>query len=129
MKAIQFDEQQCKSCYKCVRGCAIKAIEVRNGKAQIIDDQCILCGRCLDICPQSAKKFLSDLDKVKAFIQNKEHVVASLAPSYLVALNHKHPVQVVTALKKLGFNQVRETTEAATYVTEAYAQMVQEGSL
>ena len=129
MKAIQFDENQCKSCYKCVRGCAIKAIEVRNGKAQILDDQCILCGRCLDICPQSAKKFLSDLDKVKDFIQNKEHVVASLAPSYMVALNHSHPGQVVTALKKLGFTQVRETTEAATYVTDAYARMVQEGSM
>ncbi len=45
MKVIGFEEAQCKNCYKCVRSCAVKAIEVKNGQAQIIDDQCILCGR------------------------------------------------------------------------------------
>ena len=129
MKVIGFEESQCKSCYKCVRGCTVKAIEVKNGKAQILDDQCILCGRCLEICPQSAKKFVSDLDKVKYFIQHHEHVVASLAPSYMVALNHSHPGQVVTALKQLGFTQVRETSEAATYVTEEYAKLIHEGKM
>lgn len=129
MKVIGFEESQCKSCYKCVRGCPVKAIEVKNGKAQIIDDQCILCGRCMEICPQSAKKFVSDLDKVKYFIQHHEHVVASLAPSYMVALNHSHPGQVVTALKQLGFTQVRETSEAATYVTEEYAKLIHQGKM
>ncbi len=129
MKVIGFEEAQCKNCYKCVRGCAIKAIEVKNGQAQILDDQCILCGRCMEICPQSAKKFLSDLDKVKHFIQNQEHVIASLAPSYMVALDHTHPGQVVTALKKLGFTQVRETSEAAAYVTDEYARLIREGRM
>lgn len=129
MKVIGFEEAQCKNCYKCVRGCAIKAIEVKNGQAQILDDKCILCGRCMEICPQSAKKFLSDLDKVKYFIQNKEHVIASLAPSYMVALDHSHPGQVVTALKKLGFTQVRETSEAAAYVTDEYARLIREGNM
>lgn len=129
MKVIGFEETQCKNCYKCVRGCAVKAIEVKNGQAQIIDDSCILCGRCMEICPQSAKKFLSDLDKVKYFIQKHEHVIASLAPSYMVALEHTHPGQVVTALKKLGFTQVRETAEAAAYVTDAYAKLIQAGQM
>lgn len=129
MKAIRFEESQCKSCYKCVRSCAIKAIEVKNGKAQILEEQCILCGRCLEVCPQSAKKFFSDLERVKYFLKNHEHVVASLAPSYMVALDHDHPGQVVTALKKLGFTQVRETTEAATYVTDAYKKLLIEGKM
>lgn len=47
----------------------------------------------------------------------------------MVALNHTHPGQVVTALKKLGFTQVRETSEAAAYVTEAYARLVEEGKM
>lgn len=129
MKVIGFEAAQCRNCYKCVRGCAVKAIEVRNGQAQILEDKCILCGRCMEICPQSAKKFLSDLDKVRNFIQNQEHVIASLAPSYMVALEHKHPGQVVTALKKLGFTQVRETSEAAAYVTDEYARLIREGKM
>lgn len=129
MKVIGFEAAQCKNCYKCVRSCAVKAIEVKNGQAQILDDRCILCGRCMEVCPQSAKKFLSDLDKVKYFIQNHEHVIASLAPSYMVALDHTHPGQVVTALKKLGFTQVRETAEAAAYVTGEYASLMQKGDM
>lgn len=129
MKVIGFEAAQCKNCYKCVRSCAVKAIEVKNGQAQILDDRCILCGRCMEVCPQSAKKFLSDLDKVKYFIQNHEHVIASLAPSYMVALDHAHPGQVVTALKKLGFTQVRETAEAAAYVTNEYARLIQNGNM
>ncbi len=129
LKVIGFEAAQCKNCYKCVRGCAVKAIEVKNGQAQIITNQCILCGRCMDICPQSAKKFVSDLEKVKDFIQHNDHVIASLAPSYMVALDHAHPGQVVTALKKLGFTQVRETAEAATYVTEEYARLIKKGEM
>lgn len=129
MKVIGFEEAQCKNCYKCVRSCAVKAIEVKNGQAQIIDDQCILCGRCMEVCPQNAKQFISDLDKVKYYIQHHEHIIASLAPSYLVALDHTHPGQVVAALKKLGFTQVRETSEAAAYVTEEYAHLLKEGKM
>ena len=129
MKVIGFEAAQCKNCYKCVRTCAVKAIEVKNGQAQILDDQCILCGRCMEVCPQSAKKFVSDLDKVKYYIQNHEHVIASLAPSYMVALEHHHPGQVAAALKQLGFTQVRETSEAAAYVTGEYARLVQEGNM
>ncbi len=129
MKVIGFEEAQCKNCYKCVRSCAVKAIEVKNGQAQIIDDQCILCGRCMEVCPQNAKQFISDLDKVKYYIQHHEHIIASLAPSYLVALDHTHPGQVVAALKKLGFTQVRETSEAAAYVTEEYARLLKEGKM
>ena len=129
MKVIGFEANQCRNCYKCVRGCSIKAIAVKDGRAQIMDDNCILCGRCMEICPQHAKKFLSDLEKVKYFIQNHEHVIASLAPSYMVALDHTHPGQVVTALKKLGFTQVRETTEGAAYVTGEYAKLLRAGKM
>ena len=66
---------------------------------------------------------------MKYFIQNHEHVIASLAPSYMVALDHAHPGQVVTALKKLGFTQVRETAEAAAYVTNEYARLIQKGNM
>lgn len=129
MKVIDFKEAKCKNCYKCIRTCAVKAIEMKNEHAQIIEDQCILCGRCLEVCPQNAKTFHSDIDMVKQFLREGERVVASLAPSYMVGMRHQHPGQIVGALKKLGFMQVRETSEGAAYVTEEYRHLIAEGRM
>ena len=68
MKVIDFKNASCKHCYKCVRSCSVKAIKVRDAQATIMDDHCVLCGTCLEVCPQNAKTFVSDLEKVRAFI-------------------------------------------------------------
>jgi ferredoxin len=70
MNVISFKEAKCKNCYKCVRTCSVKAITVKDAQAQIMDDKCILCGQCLDACPQNAKTFNSDLNKVKGYIRD-----------------------------------------------------------
>ena len=85
-----------------------------------MDDHCVLCGTCLEVCPQNAKTFVSDLDRVRAFIAEEKKTVVSLAPAYLGILDYEKPGQVVDALLKLGFSEVRETAEGAAYVTEAY---------
>ena len=54
MAIIDFKATKCRHCYKCVRYCEVKAIMVKDGRAEIIPENCILCGRCLQICPQSA---------------------------------------------------------------------------
>lgn len=44
-------------------------------------------------------------------------------------LDYKTPGQVVGALMKLGFNQVRETAEGAVYVTNEYNRLLKEGKM
>lgn len=127
MNVIGFKEAKCKNCYKCVRTCEVKAIEVKNEQAQIMNDRCILCGQCLEACPQNAKSFISDLDKVKGYLRDKIPTIVSLAPAYLGVLNYKTPGQVITALLKLGFTSVRETAEGAALVTAAYDKLLKEG--
>ena len=51
---IDFKATKCRHCYKCVRNCEVKAIMVKDGRAEIMPENCVLCGRCLQICPQSA---------------------------------------------------------------------------
>ena len=91
-----------------------------------MDDHCVLCGTCLEVCPQNAKTFVSDLEKVKAFITMGEKTIVSLAPAYLGIFDYDKPGQVVDALLRLGFSEVRETAEGAAYVTEAYARLLEE---
>lgn len=129
MNVIGFKEAKCKNCYKCVRTCEVKAIQVKNEQAQIINDMCILCGHCLEACPQNAKTFISDLEKVKDYIASGYKTVISIAPSYAGIMKFNNSGQIVTALKKLGFYQVRETAEGAVYVTNEYERLIKEGKM
>lgn len=129
MKIIDFKTASCKHCYKCVRSCSVKAIKVKNAQAQIMKEYCILCGKCLEVCPQNAKTFVSDLERVQYYIRSGEKVVVSIAPSYLGIMDYETPGQVVDALLKLGFYAVRETAEGAAYVTDEYARLLLEGKM
>ena len=129
MRVIDFKDASCRHCYKCVRHCEVKAISVQNEQAHIMKDHCINCGHCLEVCPQNAKKFASDIDRVRGYLRQGMKVIISLAPSYLGVLEYERPGQVVAALKKLGFYAVRETAEGAALVTAEYQKLLQAGEM
>ncbi|HKL57211.1 MAG TPA: [Fe-Fe] hydrogenase large subunit C-terminal domain-containing protein [Sphaerochaeta sp.] len=114
---------ECRDCYKCVRSCPVKAIQVRGGSAVVVKDRCIYCGACVDTCPSHAKKIRNDLGRVKQFLKSGRKVFCSLAPS----VSSEFPDQVdsvVVALKRLGFFATSETAIGAALVNasiEAYA--------
>lgn len=126
MKVIDFKDAKCRHCYKCVRHCMVKAIAVENEQARILQDHCINCGHCLEVCPQNAKTFASDLERVKGYLHQGFRTVISIAPSYLGVLDIDKPGQAVDALLKLGFSEVRETAEGAALVTNEYQRLIRE---
>ena len=129
IEIIDFKATKCKHCYKCVRYCEVKAIQVKDERAVIMPDKCILCGHCLKICPQSAKTLKSDLDLVKGFIARGDRVVVSIAPAYMGLLKYKTIGQVRSALIRLGFEDVRETSEGAAFVAAEYARLLEEHAM
>lgn len=129
MKIIDFSGSRCKHCYKCVRNCDVKAIDVRDSQAIIAEDRCILCGQCLNICPQDAKTLHSQLSYVKSLLASDDPVILTLAPSYRALLHNCTSAQFVAGLKQLGFDQVREVSEGSAYVTEQYVRLIQEGTM
>ena len=126
---IDFKATKCKHCYKCIRNCDVKAIMIKDQRAVIMPDKCVLCGHCLQICPQSAKTLVSDLEIVKGYIRDGIPTVISLAPSYMGLLKYKTIGQVRAALLQLGFQDVRETSEGAAFVTAEYARLLEEGAM
>ena len=58
---LEFKTVQCKDCYRCLRECPVKAINIKDHHAQIIEEHCILCGHCTKVCPQHAKIEHSEL--------------------------------------------------------------------
>lgn len=129
MRVIDFKDAKCRHCYKCVRHCAVKAISVRDEQARIMVDHCINCGRCLEVCPQNAKTFASDMDRVRGYLRQGMRTVISIAPSYAGVLEFDRPGQVVDALLRLGFSEVRETAEGAALVTNEYKKLVRSGEM
>ncbi len=114
---------ECRDCYKCVRSCPVKAIQVRDGSAVVVKDRCIYCGACVDTCPSHAKKIRNDLGRVKQFLKSGRKVFCSLAPSVSSEFPNKVD-SVVVALKRLGFFATSETAIGAALVNasiEAYA--------
>ena len=126
MRVIDFKDAKCRHCYKCVRYCAVKAISVKDEQAHIMLDHCINCGRCLEVCPQNAKTFASDMERVKGYLRQGIKTIISIAPSYAGVLEFDKPGQVVDALLKLGFAEVRETAEGAALVTNEYKKIIRE---
>ncbi|MCD8046323.1 MAG: PAS domain-containing protein [Clostridiales bacterium] len=129
MNVINFQDANCAHCYKCLRNCDVKAIRIKNGQAQIVRDLCIYCGHCMEICPQQAKTFDSDLDYVKHMLKHGEKLVVSLDSSYSGLIQSNCPGKVVDALYQLGFSDVRETAEGAAYVTREYVRILNEGRM
>ena len=127
MQIMNFSPTNCKNCYKCVRTCAVKAIEVKNDQAQIVEARCVACGHCLVACPQNARDIKSHLGSVKTAIDAGEKVVVSLAPSYKAYF--KESDKFITGLKKLGFSTIEETARGAEVVSKAYEEYIEDTAL
>ena len=107
---------ECQDCYKCVRGCPVKAIKVEDHHASIIPDLCIHCGHCVDICPVEAKRVRDDLYKLKINLSLNKKIVISLAPAWRSEFSGLKKEQMIKGLKMLGITEVSETALGAEEV-------------
>lgn len=124
-KFLDFKAAECRDCYKCLKECPVKAIKIENHQAKIIEERCILCGKCTLICPQNAKKVHSELENVKELIRNNK-VIASVAPSFISSFNVASFEDINTALQKLGFEYAEETARGAQLVVNEYERLLKE---
>jgi len=82
MDYLQLKKLNCKNCYKCIRHCPVKSIKFSGNQANIINDECILCGTCFVVCPQNAKQIRNDVSRVREAMSGGKRVVASIAPAF-----------------------------------------------
>ena len=113
--SVTLDKDRCIGCTDCIKRCPTEAIRVRNSKAEITDDRCIDCGMCIRVCKNGAKRALTDsIDQINRY----KYKVALPAPTlYTQFKKLRNPNIVLTALKKMGFDEVFEVARAAEIVT------------
>lgn len=123
---LTLKKSNCKSCFRCVRKCPVKAIRFSGNQAHIIGNECILCGKCVNQCPQNAKQIVDETEKVRVMLQSGAPVVVSLAPSFVANYDGAGIGAMTEALTKLGFHSVEETAIGATIVKKEYERMLRE---
>lgn len=122
--SVRLDPDLCMGCINCIKRCPTQAIRVHNGKAVITKEFCIDCGECIRICPHHAKKAYYDSVSV---LDQFEYTVALPAPSLYAQFNNLEDINIVlTALKKMGFDDVYEVSGAAELVSQMSRKYVEE---
>ena len=128
LKPIYTEPDNCQDCYKCVRECPVKAIQIENNKAYIIEERCIYCGHCTQVCPTGAKKIRDGLSRARLTLQNHPKVILSLAPSWVSEFENLEAPQLIAAIRKLGFLAVSETAIGAELVSARVSGYLQQSS-
>jgi len=117
---VYTDKDLCQACSACLRVCSTKSIKVQDGKSEIIKESCIACGACVKVCSKNAKKYRTSIENVEQLL-SQQNAALILAPSYVILAHKKYhctPKQFCSALKKLGFEQVYESSFGADVVTK-----------
>lgn len=126
MWVIETDSKNCRDCNRCLAECPVKSIKFENGASRIVEERCVLCGNCIRMCPQGAKKDISYMREVKFLIESGETVVASIAPSFAAYFNRYEYKKTISLLKSLGFHHVEETAFGAYYTALATIEEIKE---
>lgn len=123
MQFISTQKVNCRDCHRCVRSCPVKAIGISQGHARVIDERCVMCGKCLVDCPQHAKQVESQVYLVKEAIAQGKSVFLSLAPSFPAAFPEYTISKMLHILRKLGFADVEETAVGAEIISNVYEEL------
>ncbi len=125
--SVRLDAEKCQGCTNCIKRCPTQAIRVRNKKAYIISDRCIDCGECIRVCPHHAKYAISE--HFNELVKYK-YRIALPAPALYGQFNNLENVDyVLTALKKMGFDDVVEVSKGAEIISAATRVMMESGEL
>jgi iron only hydrogenase large subunit-like protein len=124
LNPIYTEKTECQDCYKCVRNCPVKAINVKDHSASVDQTKCITCGQCVNVCPNNAKRVRNDIKIMQTLLSENEIVIASLAPSVISEFKHLSIAKIIGFLKYLGFHGVSETALGAEEVSRQVAEYI-----
>ncbi len=115
--SVRIDKRRCVGCTSCIKTCPTEAIRVQNGKARILDDRCIDCGRCMVYCHHHA--MVSVTTPMSALSEYKYKLVVPSTALYMQFPQLNSLNEIYAALRAIGFDGVYEEAKAEEILAEA----------
>ena len=127
----RIDQTKCIKCGRCKEACSYQAIikflrpcqeacgmnaigKDQYGRADIDHEKCVNCGQCLVNCPFGAIVDKGQIFQLIHAIKKGEKVIAIIAPAFWGQFGEKvTPGQILTAMKRLGFEGLEEVAVGA----------------
>ena len=113
LSVVYTNEAACRDCYRCIRACPVNAISMVNEQAQVIQEKCISCGVCINECPQDAKMYRREIEKVSLYLKQGIPLAFSIAPSFVGIFEEWQYTRLASAIRELGVVYVGETAVGA----------------
>ena len=136
------DHEKCVNCGMCLKACPFHAIVYQpvpceeacpvgaiskneRGVEEINMEKCIQCGRCSAACPFGAIIEKSDIFDVINEIRSNNKVIALPAPAIFGQFKTE-PGRIISAIQKLGFDEVVEVAKGANITSQNEADEFEE---
>ena len=118
--------ERCVGCTTCIKRCPTEAIRVRDGRAHIIKERCIDCGMCIRVCKHKAKVAVTR--KLDEILESPYKLKVALPPPSLYSQfeGNRNVNRILTALRKIGFDEVVDVAMGAEIITAATKKFIQE---
>lgn len=125
--SVTLDSDMCMGCTNCLKNCPTQAIRIQKSKAKILKERCIDCGECIRVCPHHAKKAVTDSLEIPSEFKYK---IALVPPSFYGQFSRTESIDMIlSALKKLGFDDVFEVARGAQAASEHTRRLLGSGEL
>jgi len=129
--SIYFDSEKCIGDMACLKVCPTEAIrirtKVRNKVAVMLEDKCIDCGECVKVCRSEAIVPLTNT--FKDFSKFKYTVAIPSIALYTQFEKKIKPPQILSLLKKIGFDEVFDLSQASITVYRSIEKYLQSSNV
>ncbi len=98
-----------------------------NNHAFINTERCIMCGKCIEVCPTEAQKYRNDEERVIELLNSDKKVILAIAPAFAGEFCFSTE-QLLTAALKAGFDGISETALGAQIVTHFQRKMLKDNN-
>lgn len=124
--SVTLVEERCVGCTTCIKRCPTSAIRVSNGRARIIKERCIDCGMCIRVCPHKAK--IAVTQKLDEILSSPYKLKVALPPPSLYSQfeGNRNINRILTALRRIGFDEVVGVARGAEIITAATKEFLKE---
>lgn len=122
--SIRTDSERCTGCVHCARVCPTEAIRIKGMKASVNADRCIECGMCVKVCPRHAvRPVVGGMDAMDRYDRRIAIPASSFLGQFRDVKSRNH---LLTALKRVGFDDVYEEAIGAEMVSYATRMVLKE---